>query len=396
MRRIPDFFVSSHRIISTEESTLSALKEISNLFPIGVLTKYNVDNFMKNLLKLISYLSISLFLFHCSMNMEDKILLDNEQIIDSNFSKSFLENFNKNKNFSSSYNIFLSDEIGEDLVSSFIKGIEFGFFSNQNSIKSKISFITFEEQNDCDIVEARGFNVVLVKNLNSNFYKKCQRKLSRNSLFTSLDVNSEVEYQEIDEKSLTIVGKNRISKINGTVLSLKNSSNYEQKIADYFEINHSNERVRSLRNVLREKLNFSPRKRKDVDKIFIDASPDETKRIIPAIRYNLIFGVEVLTYPKSIDVWNSELSLNELNKIEGFEHPVLLNRMNIFEKILPDFDVNEKIAFSKGFDLFFFGTKIRSRSSNFSGLLGKYEIKENFIFSKPLKFSISLKGVNQG
>ncbi len=351
---------------------------------------------MKNILKLISYLSISLFLFHCSMNMEDKILLDNEQIIDSNFSKSFLENFSKNKNFSSSYNIFLSDEVDEDLVSSFMKGIEFGFFSNQNSIKSKISFITFEEQNDCDIIKSKGFNVVLVNNSNSNFYKKCQRKLSRNSLFTSLDTNSEIEFQNINEKSLTIIGKNRISKNNGSVLSLKNSSNYEQKIADYFEINLSNERVRSLRNVLKEKLNFSPRKRNDLDNIFIDASPDETRRIIPAIRYNLIFGVEVFTYPKSLDVWNSELSLNELNKIEGFEHPILLNRMNVFEKIFPDYNVNEKIAFSAGFDIFFFGTKIRNKSSNFSGLLGKYEIKENFIFSKPLKFSIGLKGIKQG
>ena len=351
---------------------------------------------MKNLLKLISCLSISLFLFHCSMTMEDKILLDNEQMIDSNFSKSFLENFNKNKNFSSSYNIFLSDEIDEVLVSSFMKGIEFGFFSNQNSIKSKISFVTFEEQNNCDIIKSKGFNVVLVRNLNSNFYKKCQKKLSRNSLFTSLAANGEVEFQKIDQKSLTIVGKNRVSKNNGSVLSLRNSSNYEQKIADYFEINLSNERVRSLRNVLKEKLNFSPRKRKDVNKIFIDASPNETKRIIPAIRYNLIFGVEVLTYPKSIDVWNSELSLNELNKIEGFEHPILLNRLNVFEKIFPNFDVNEKIAFSKGFDLFFFGTKIRNKTSNFSGLLGSYEIKENFIFSKPLKFSIDLKGVKQG
>ena len=351
---------------------------------------------MKNLLKLIFYLSISLFLFHCSMNMEDKILLDNKKIIDSDFSRSFLENFNKNRNFSSTYNIFLSNEIDEELVSSFIKGIEFGFFSNQESIKSKIIFTSFEEQNDCNIIKARGLNVVLVKNSNSKFYKKCQRKISRSSLFTSLDINSEIEFQKIDEKSLTIVGKNRAAKNNGSVLSLKNSSNYEQKIADYFEINHSNERVRSLRNVLREKLNFSPRKRNDVDKIFIDASPDETKRIIPAIRYNLIFGVEVLTYPKSIDVWNSELSLNELNKIEGFEHPILLNRINLFEKILPDFDVNEKIAFSKGFDLFFFGTKIRNRSSNFSGLLGKYEIKENFIFSNPLRFAIGLKGVRQG
>ena len=31
-------------MISTEVSTFWALKEISNLFPIGVLTKYNVDN----------------------------------------------------------------------------------------------------------------------------------------------------------------------------------------------------------------------------------------------------------------------------------------------------------------------------------------------------------------
>ena len=34
-------------------------------------------------------------------------------------------------------------------------------------------------------------------------------------------------------------------------------------------------------------------------------------------------------------------------------------------------NINEKIAFSAGFDVFFFGAKIKGRSSNFSGLLGR-------------------------
>ena len=351
---------------------------------------------MKDFLKKVYFLTISVFLLHCSMNIEDKVLLDKEQIIDSNFSRSFIDNFNKNKNFSSSYNIFFSKEVDEKLISSFMKGIEFGFFSNQDSIKSKISFIAFSEESDCSKINTRGFNLVLVNDINSKFYRKCKRRLSRNSLFTSINIDSENEFIQIDKKSILIAGKNRNSKNNESILSLMNSSDYEQKIADYFEINLSNERVRSLRNVLKEKINFSPRKRKDIDKIFIDASPKETKRIIPAIRYNLIFDAQIVTYPKSIDVWNSELSLSELNKVEGIEYPVLLNRMNIFEKIIPEFDVNEKIAFSAGFDIFFFGAKIRSRSSNFSGLLGRYEINENFLDSKPLKFSINPSGVKQG
>ena len=351
---------------------------------------------MKDFLKRVYFLIISVFLFHCSMNMEDKVLLDKEQIIDSNFSQSFVENFNKNKNFSSSYNIFFSEEVDEKLISSFMKGIEFGFFSNQDSMNSKLSFIAFNEESDCSTIKARGFNLVLVNDINSEFYRKCKRRLSRNFLFTSINIDNENEFIQIDEKSLVITGKNRNSKNNENTLSLKNSSDYEQKIADYFEINLSNERVRSLRNVLKEKINFSPRKRKDIDKIFIDATPNETRRIIPAIRYNLIFDAEVLTYPKSLDVWNSEISLSELNKVEGFEYPVLLNRINIFEKIITKLDVNEIIAFSAGFDIFFFGTKIRGKSSNFSGLHGKYEIKENFIYSKPLKFSIDPSGVKQG
>ena len=351
---------------------------------------------MKDFLKKVYFLFISVFLFHCSMNMEDKILLDKEQIIDSNFSQSFVENFSKNKNFSSSYNFFFSEKIDKKNISSFMKGIEFGFFSNQDSIKSELSFIAFDEESDCGIIKARGFNLVLVNDSDSQFYKKCKRRLSRNSLFTSINIESGIEFNHVDEKSLLITGKNLNSKNNESILSLKNSSNYEQKIADYFEINLSNERVRSLRNVLKEKINFSPRKRKDIDKIYIDALPDETKRIIPAIRYNLIFDAEISTYPKSIDVWNSGSSLSELNKVEGFEYPVLLNRMNIFEEIIPELDVNEKIAFSAGFDIFFFGTKIKSRSSNFSGLLGKYEIKDNFLYYKPLKFSINLSGVKQG
>ncbi len=347
-------------------------------------------------MKIVYFLTISLFLFHCSMNMEDKVLLDKEQIIDSDFSQSFVENFNKNKNFSSSYSIFFSEEVDKKIISSFMKGMEFGFFSNQVSIKSKLSFIAFDEKSDCSIIKARGFSLILVNDLNSEFYKKCKRRLSRNSLFTSINVDSEIEFSQMDEKSLLISGKNRNLKNYKRILTLKNDSDYENKIADYFEINLSSERVRSLRNILKEKISFTSRKRKDIDKIFIDASPNETKRIIPAIRYNLIFDAKILTYPRSIDVWNTELSLSELNKVEGFEYPVLLNRINIFEKIISQLDVNEKIAFSAGFDIFFFGTKIRGRSSNFPGLLGKYEIKESFIYFKPLKFSIDSNGVKQG
>ena len=347
-------------------------------------------------MKIVYFLTTSLFLFHCSMNMEDKVLLNKEQIIDSNFSQSFIEDFNKNKNFSSFYNIFYSEKVDKKIISSFMKGMEFGFFSNQVSVKSKLSFIALDEKSDCSTIKAKGFSLILVNDLNSEFYKKCKRRLSRNSLFTSINVDSEIEFSQMDEKSLLISGKNRNLKNYKRILTLKNDSDYENKIADYFEINLSSERVRSLRNVLKEKISFSSRKRKDIDKIFIDASPNETKRIIPAIRYNLIFDAEIFTYPKSIDVWNSELSLSEMNKIEGFEYPVLLNRMNIFEKIMPQLDVNEKIAFSAGFDIFFFGTKIRGRSFNFPGLLGKYEIKEGFIHFKPLKFSINSNGVKQG
>ena len=169
---------------------------------------------MKDCLKKVYFLTISVFLFHCSMNMEDKVLLDKEQIIDSNFSQSFVENFNKNKNFSSSYNIFFSEEIDEKLISSFMKGIEFGFFSNQDSMNSKLSFIAFNEESDCSTIKARGFNLILVSDINSEFYRKCKRRLSRNSLFTSINIDNENEFIQIDEKSLLITGKNRNSKNN--------------------------------------------------------------------------------------------------------------------------------------------------------------------------------------
>ena len=333
---------------------------------------------MKDCLKKVYFLTISVFLFHCSMNMEDKVLLDKEQIIDSNFSQSFVENFNKNKNFSSSYNIFFSEEVDEKLISSFMKGIEFGFFSNQDSMKSKLSFIAFNEASECSSIKARGFNLVLVKDSNSKFYRKCKRRLSRNSLFTSIDVRSDIEFIQIDAKSLQIAGKNRNSTNNESVLSLKNSSDYEQKIGDFFEINLSNERVRSLRNVLKEKINFSPRKRKDIDKIFIDALPNETKRIIPAIRYNLIFDAEVLTYPKSIDVWNSELSLSELNKVEGFEYPVLLNRMNIFEKIIPELMLTRKLLFRLALIFSFLEQKLEADLLIFLDYLVDMKLKKIF------------------
>ena len=95
-----------------------------------------------------------------------------------------------------------------------MKGIEFGFFSNQDSMNSKLSFIAFNEESDCSTIKARGFNLVLVNDINSEFYRKCKRRLSRNSLFTSINIDSENEFIQINQKSLLITGKTRNSKNN--------------------------------------------------------------------------------------------------------------------------------------------------------------------------------------
>ena len=65
----------------------------------------------------------------------------------------------------------------------------------------------------------------------------------------------------------------------------KNDANYADMISKLFSIDKSKQRARALRRLLGEKLEFTPRRRQDVDMVFLVAHPKQGRQIKPTLAF---------------------------------------------------------------------------------------------------------------
>ena len=76
--------------------------------------------------------------------------------------------------------------------------------------------------------------------------------------------------------------------MDGQVASLNsfdNSSEYSKLAGEALLVDKSQERARQVSRTLRERIGFEPRRRQDVDMVFMAASPEEARQIKPALAY---------------------------------------------------------------------------------------------------------------
>lgn len=67
--------------------------------------------------------------------------------------------------------------------------------------------------------------------------------------------------------------------------SFSRGSEYSKLAGEALLIDQSQERARQIRQILRERIGFEPRRRQDVDMVFMTASPEEARQIKPALAY---------------------------------------------------------------------------------------------------------------
>lgn len=89
----------------------------------------------------------------------------------------------------------------------------------------------------------------------------------------------------------------RFTELGGTVLQ---AERYESRQADYsvpikslLQLNQSEQRRRSVQSVIKEEVQFEPRRRQDADFIFIAASPQQARQIRPQLSYHFASDLPV-------------------------------------------------------------------------------------------------------
>ncbi|MEM1243512.1 MAG: penicillin-binding protein activator [Pseudomonadota bacterium] len=111
-------------------------------------------------------------------------------------------------------------------------------------------------------------------------------------------------------------------------LLYSNNEKLRPVIRSLLDINQSVARANKLEKLLGEKVKFAPRRRADVDMIFLVATPNYARQIVPLVRYN--YATQLAIYSISLintDIPKSNYNL-DVNRVKFVDVPFILNGKN--------------------------------------------------------------------
>ena len=133
---------------------------------------------------------------------------------------------------------------------------------------------------------------------------------------------------------------------------------------------------------MNQDLKFVSRKRNDIEAIILSVSSESSKRLLPALKFNLLLNLKIFNMPNHYDSWNNTSSPNDLDFSKGLEFPILVNKINFGDREFSSLSSNQKVVYSLGFDMLGI-----VNDQNYFGFLGQYYLKNNKINLKPISLS---------
>lgn len=110
---------------------------------------------------------------------------------------------------------------------------------------------------------------------------------------------------------------------------------YSQQIKELLKVNSSQARAALLKRTLAEEFEFNPRRRQDVDFIFLLGNSSQAKSINPAIGFHYADDVPVYSTSHIHDTSNSRKDNMDMNRVRFNEIPFnLTKKMKIQQKVL--------------------------------------------------------------
>ena len=192
-------------------------------------------------------------------------------------------------------------------------------------------------------------------------------------------VSSKIE--EI-EKFHNFAKQNNFLINNNNLILLKENNDFEIFIAEVFGKQDSLRRNRNVEKILNQDLKFISRKRNDIEAIILSVSSESSKRLLPALKFNLLLNLKIFNMPNHYDSWNNTSSTADLNFSKGLEFPILVNKINFGDREFSSLSSNQKVVYSLGFDML--GVV---NDQNYFGFLGQYYFKNNEINLQPISLS---------
>ena len=232
-------------------------------------------------------------------------------------------------------------------------------------IKSVISFdadirINFVEQVDTE--------TLVIKNnfLNQEFAYFCK---SANDYLEEITKQYLFDFQKNDEvfvfygdkfkSSADIMKKNypgvRIIKLYG---------DYDNLVKRVFQLSGSYERANLINRLIQEEeVNFVPRPREDFEKIFILAGYDQSKNLVPSLKFNFILKKPIYLSSKSVT------TIEDRKKLLDFSEVILAVPNSFIEDDSSDLNELAKLSFLQDLLLI---SAIKKDNGNSQMIIGKF------------------------
>jgi len=139
-----------------------------------------------------------------------------------------------------------------------------------------------------------------------------------------------------DYQRLKSLFKNAWNTAGGTVVSesaFDSGSDYAEIIKQSMAIDASEERAKKIRALLpRDRIEFVPRRRQDIDFIYLIANPRQGRQIRPTLAFYFAESLPVIAYPSIYDGSDNAEFNNDLNGIIFLDAPWLLQESNFLKK----------------------------------------------------------------
>ncbi|RLU00434.1 MAG: penicillin-binding protein activator [Ketobacter sp.] len=118
------------------------------------------------------------------------------------------------------------------------------------------------------------------------------------------------------------------------IASYDDQSNMANGIKDMLLVQHSELRAKQLRNILGKNIEFQPRRRQDIDFIYLIATPDQARQIRPLLDFYYAEAIPVLAGSQIFSGKANPKTDRDLNGIEFCDIPWLLEKPDAIQQAL--------------------------------------------------------------
>lgn len=126
--------------------------------------------------------------------------------------------------------------------------------------------------------------------------------------------------------------KQRFEELGGQVISAQtyvpNKNNFKQPIQNMLNINQSYTRYRSVKNIMRTSMKFTPYRRQDVDMIFMAATPKDARQLKPQFKFHYAGEIPVYSTSHAFTGQLKKRADRDIDDLNFIDMPWILNPPN--------------------------------------------------------------------